>query len=70
MALTKKAQLNWTKLSEEKKEKEWIEVQYTMSVEGENEIIDRFDPLTIAKMIWKEEALDEQTEVHMMYSDY
>ena len=61
MALTKKAQLNWTKLSEEKKE---------MSIDEENEILDRFDMLKLTKMLWKEEALDEQTEVHMMYSDY
>lgn len=70
MALTKKAQLNWTKLSEEKKEKEWIEVQYTMSVEEENEILDRFDPLKIVKMLWKEEALAEQEAEYMLYSDY
>ena len=61
MALTKKAQLDWTKVSEEKKE---------MSIDEENEILDRFDMLKLTKMLWKEEALDEQTEVHMMYSDY
>ena len=59
--------MKWTKVDEEVEE---VKEEYVMSREEEIEILNRFDPLLIAKMIWREEAYDEQKEEYMMYSDY
>lgn len=64
--------MKWTKVDNKEKviDEPIIEEVYIMSHEEEIEILNRFDPTLLAYMIWKEEALDEQTEVYMMYTDY